>query len=208
MQDTITHWFEIGGIAAVFLMMVNERFLPLPPSYLALTLVGIAAGDGALDLPSAIAASVGGSFTGAWLWYVIGRRIGSDRMERFLLGAGRWMGITHKRYQRVNDWMIDEGPMAMAVCQLIPTLRVFATFPAGVFELRFRRIAFWTFGGIAAWNTSLVLAGYAAGQDALGMGAGNIALIAGLLVLEGGFFWVLYQLVRTRRRLRADRRHL
>src|SRR5215467_903841 len=97
-------------------------------------------------------AEMGGSLTS----YAIGRRGGRTLLERY----GKWVLISHSDLERAERFFDGRGSWAVAVARVLPLVRCFASFGAGVVEIPLLPFAVFSLIGTAAWATGLTLLGY------------------------------------------------
>ena len=83
---------EIGLLGIAVLVALESAFPPIP-SELVLLLSGFNVSAGRFHLVAAIVAATLGSLLGAWILYLAGAVLSEDRMERFLAGFGRFLGL-------------------------------------------------------------------------------------------------------------------
>jgi membrane protein DedA with SNARE-associated domain len=101
-------------------------------------------------------AEMGGSLTS----YAIGRRGGRTLLERY----GKWVLISHSDLERAERFFDGRGAWAVAVARVLPIVRCFASFGAGVVEIPLLPFAMFSLIGTAAWATGLTLLGYNLGH--------------------------------------------
>jgi len=101
-------------------------------------------------------AEMGGSLTS----YAIGRRGGRTLLERY----GKWVLISHSDLERAERFFDGRGSWAVAVARVLPLVRCFASFGAGVVEIPLLPFALFSLLGTAAWATGLTLLGYNLGH--------------------------------------------
>ncbi len=101
-------------------------------------------------------AEMGGSLTS----YAIGRRGGRHLLERY----GRWVLISHSDLDRAERFFAGRGAWAVAVGRVLPIVRCFASFGAGVVEIPLLPFAIFSLIGTAVWTTTLTLLGYNLGS--------------------------------------------
>ena len=127
-----------GNVAVVVLcgvLFANEAGVPMPTNgELILIAGGILVGTGALDpwlfVPLAIAASVGGAFTG----YSWARLVG----EKGLQAVAERLGQS-RRLARVSARLAKAGPLRIALYRLTPGFRVYTSLVAGAAGVDRRR---------------------------------------------------------------------
>lgn len=200
LEDFLVHWLEIGGLFALAGVMASERFLPILPSYAVLALGGIAAAGGAYDVRLAIAATTLGSFLGSLGWYGVGYAVGPDRVGGFIARRGRWFGLTRSVYDRAAAAYRRHSQLLLVFSQLVPTVRIFATFPAGVLRVPAASILLPTLLGTLGWNGSFILAGYFLEESPLGADGLALPILLAVVLVEGLLVWGGYLLWRRWRR--------
>lgn len=101
-------------------------------------------------------AEMGGSLTS----YAVGRRGGRHLLDRY----GKWVLISRGDLDRAERFFAGRGSWAVAVARMLPLVRCFASFGAGVVEVPVAPFAIFSLIGTAIWATGLTLLGYNVGQ--------------------------------------------
>lgn len=184
----------LGGPGAGLAVALENVFPPLP-SEVILPLTGFAASRGELSLGGAIGWTTAGSLAGALLLYGLGRAWGRDRLR----AAWERLPLTDLRdLDRTEAWFERHGRKAVFYGRMLPVFRSLVSVPAGVTRMPMAVFVALTLAGSLVWNTALVLAGYALGEQwhrVTGYGAGFQRLVlAGLLLALG--WWVVRRLRR------------
>lgn len=146
----------LGGVGAGLLIAVEQLFPPLP-SELVLPLAGFAASRGILSLGEAIAWTTAGSLVGALALYMLGARIGRERVVRI---ADRLPLVDVADIVRAEGWFERHGSRAVLLGRMIPLVRSLVSIPAGVGGMPLGVFVAYTVVGSLAWNTMLIGAGY------------------------------------------------
>ena len=92
--------------------------------------------------------------------YAVGRRGGRHLLERY----GKWVLISHSDLDRAERFFAGRGSWAVAVARVLPLVRCFASFGAGVVEVPMLPFAIFSLIGTAVWTTALTLLGYNLGS--------------------------------------------
>ena len=96
-------------------------------------MAGFAAARGDLSILGILAAGTLGSIGGALFWYVIGRRIGTERLRRWVAAHGRWLTVSPKDLDQAVAWFSRRhAGKAVFASRLIPAVRTLISVPAGV----------------------------------------------------------------------------
>lgn len=159
MFQWITRTISDLGYVGVFVLMALENLFPPIPSEVILPLAGFVAARGQLQLSWVIAVACAGSLGGAWFWYEVGRRIGADRLHRFVERHGRWLTLAPRDIQRAHVWLTRHGAAAVLLGRLIPGLRTLISIPAGLARMSRMRFLVYSAVGTLLWTACLVWAG-------------------------------------------------
>jgi membrane protein DedA with SNARE-associated domain len=151
------------GLTAVFVLMALESCgIPLPSEVTMPVAGALAAGAIAgahLPLWAAIVLGAAGNLAGSLVAWVLAARFG----EPLLLGPGRWVGISRSHVELADRFFERRGLLAVFVGRLLPVIRTYISFPAGLARVDLLRFSVLTFAGALPWSAGLALAGYAVG---------------------------------------------
>ena len=156
------HFISTYGYLAVFLFTVLEAGCIPIPSELTLGLAGALA-SGAVDpqhklnLVLVIVIGVVGELVGSFIAYTVGRAF----VDRF----GKYLLLTHKDLDRAEAWFARRGPSAVLIGRVVPVVRTFISFPAGVAEMPVVTFGVFTALGVTVWVGVLAGIGYALGHQ-------------------------------------------
>lgn len=158
--------FSYAGIA--LLMGIESACIPLPSELImpyagALTSPHIAASLSAtygVHLPvfhmvaAAIAGAIGCNL-GSELAYWIGAKGGRPAIEKY----GRRLLISKKELDLADRWFEQRGDIIIFVARLLPVVRTFIAFPAGVSRMNRVKFHAYTFAGSLPWCLGLAYVG-------------------------------------------------
>ena len=163
-MDALLYCFSgVNGVLLLAALMFAERFVIILPSYAVLALAGAAAAHGLLDPWWALGASLLGSLLAAWCWHVLGLHLGGSRCRDYVCSHGRWMGLNPKRYDNLCSALDRNAGWTLLLSQIVPTIRILATLPAGVAAISWRRILLPVALGSLLWNAFWFVDGYVLG---------------------------------------------
>jgi membrane protein DedA with SNARE-associated domain len=104
----------------------------------------------------------------ASFWGAVGNLIGST--IAYWVGAwggrpliwkyGKYVLITRKDLVRADEWFAKYGEPTAFFSRLLPVVRTFVSFPAGVTRMNFGRFAAYSFAGAFIWCIPLTAVGY------------------------------------------------
>jgi membrane protein DedA with SNARE-associated domain len=149
------------GLPAIFLTMTAESAGVPISSEVVVPLGGALASQGKLNLILVIVvasvANLAGSLIAFWLTRRYGERV---VMSRF----GRWLGLSRGHLKLADRFFSRFGLWAVFVGRLLPIVRTYISFPAGVSKIGYVRFTLATLAGSIPWNFALAYAGYKLGQ--------------------------------------------
>ncbi|TMB86277.1 MAG: DedA family protein [Chloroflexi bacterium] len=168
----MTQWLiglvSTWGLLAIFVTMTGESAgLPIS-SEIVVPLGGALAAQGKLgfggsfvELVLVIAVSSTANLTGSLIAFYLTRRFG----ERVVLSrAGRWMGLSKGHLRLANRFFDRWGLWAVFLGRLLPIVRTYISFPAGLSRIGYVRFTIVTLLGAIPWNAGLAYAGFLLGQ--------------------------------------------
>jgi len=141
------------------LLLLESSGIPIANSTL-LLLTGALASLGQLDIFALAFASITGSILGACLAYVIGLKGGA----RLLHGAAARLPIDTKKIRAVEDWFHGAGARMIFFSRIIPYIRPFSCFPAGISRMPFRRFLAAASSGSFTWCIAMLTIGWNLGH--------------------------------------------
>jgi membrane protein DedA with SNARE-associated domain len=165
MSNWVVELVEAGGYFGIVLLMTIENVFPPIPSELIMPLAGYLAARDQLTLWGAIAAGTAGSVLGALPLYLLGARIGSNRIKNFVDRHGRWVAVTRDDLDRAEQWFDRRGWLAVFVCRLIPGVRSLISIPAGIKRMSMPAFLLVTAVGTAMWSALLACVGFYLGRN-------------------------------------------
>lgn len=151
---------DLGYLGIVFMMFLESSFFPFP-SEVVVTPAGYLASQGEMDLGLVIGSGILGSILGALFNYWIAIRLGRP----FILKYGPYVGLTEKAFVKVERFFQDHGEISTFVGRLIPGIRQYISFPAGLGRMNVPRFCFFTGLGAGIWVTILAIIGYLVGNN-------------------------------------------
>jgi membrane protein DedA with SNARE-associated domain len=158
---TLSHLIATYGLAAVLLLMAVESCgLPFP-SEVIMPVAGLLAATGHLDFVAAVLAGALGNLVGSLAAYLIAARLGTP----ILLGPGRWVGFSPHHLELATGWFKRYGMLAVLVGRVLPVVRTYISFPAGLARLSPGPFAGLTFIGALPWCAALAAVGYFLGAN-------------------------------------------
>lgn len=151
--------YRYGYLAVLVLMAGESCGLPIPSEVVVPT-AGILAASGHLNLVAvALVASVA-NLIGSLIAYGVAARWGHP----LLLGPGRYVGIRRHHVEMADAWFQRYGLFAVLFGRMLPVIRTYISFPAGLARVPLGRFVLFTVIGAIPWNFALAFLGYTLGS--------------------------------------------
>jgi membrane protein DedA with SNARE-associated domain/membrane-associated phospholipid phosphatase len=171
------------------------------PGETVMLLGGAVAGQGAIDIYLLIAVAWFSAWAGDTTSFFLGRRLGRE----FVMRHGPRFGISHERFERVEDYFSRHGGKTIFIGRFISLVRAFAPFIAGSSGMRYRDFVPYSILGTGVWASAHILIGYFFSRSietaAKYAGKGAFLLGALIVVVVGTTF--LYRHFREEENRRA-----
>jgi membrane protein DedA with SNARE-associated domain len=161
LTTTLSNLVATYGLAAIFLLMVAESCGFPFPSEVIMPSGGLLAATGHLNLAAAVVIGAVANLVGSLIAYGIAARFG----EPVLLGPGRYIGIRRHHLELADGWFQRYGMLAVLVGRVLPVVRTYISFPAGLARIELTRFAALTLVGALPWCAGLAVVGYELGKN-------------------------------------------
>lgn len=164
-METIAEWLvdivRLFGYPGLFFMaFLESTFVPIP-SEATMMPAGYLVHQGEMSFAIALAVSVLGCVAGALFNYAIAYYLG----RRFLNAYGKYMFFDHDKMAKLDNFFASHGEISMLTGRLVPGLRHVISFPAGLAHMNLRKFCIYTGIGGGLWMATLLLLGYAIGDN-------------------------------------------
>jgi membrane protein DedA with SNARE-associated domain len=164
MEHLIITEISTYGYFAIFLLMILESAcIPIPSEAIMLfggaLAAGITVAGATAHLNVFYVALIGsiGNLIGAGIAYWVGRTGGRTLVEKW----GKYVLIRHKDLDKAEVFFAKKGEWAVLIGRILPVVRTFISFPAGVAEMPIGKFALFTFIGSLPWTFALAYTGMA-----------------------------------------------
>jgi membrane protein DedA with SNARE-associated domain len=141
-----------GGYGAVVLLMAIQSACVPIPSEIIMPLAGYALAHTQMQLVLLATVASLASNLGSIPAYWVGAKGGRPMVERY----GRWLLLSRRDLDRVDLFFARYGSVTVLVGRMLPIVRTFIAFPAGVARMNQVRFHIYTF--IGSWPWCYVLA--------------------------------------------------
>jgi len=149
----------LGYSGVVLLMAIESACIPLP-SEIIMPFSGYLVSKGEMNLWLVGVAGAVGCVVGSMLAYWVGMYGGRPVIEKY----GRYILISHHDLDLADRWFAKYGEIIVFVSRLLPAIRTFIAFPAGVARMNIARFIIYTFAGSLPWCIGLAYVGQKLGE--------------------------------------------
>jgi membrane protein DedA with SNARE-associated domain len=177
-----------GGYAGVAgLMAIESACIPLP-SELIMPFAGFLASQGRFSVWVLGLIGALGCVAGSIPAYYLGMLGGRPLIEKY----GKWVLLSHHDLELADRMFARHGESVVFFARLLPVIRTFIAFPAGVSQMNMARFILYTFAGSFPWCLGLAWLGSKLGEhwDTLGRWFHRFDAAIAAVLLAGAAFWI------------------
>jgi membrane protein DedA with SNARE-associated domain len=157
----VKHGISVLGYPGVVAMMgIESACIPLP-SEIILPFSGYLVAENVFNVHLASLSGALGCAVGSAVAYYAGMKGGRPFLERY----GKYLLVRKRDIDRADHWFDKYGESVVFFSRLLPVVRTFISFPAGVSQMNFGRFLFYSFIGSVPWCYFLVYVGMKVGQN-------------------------------------------
>ena len=193
-----TLYGAVGYLGVMLAMAIESAMIPLP-SELILPFAGFLVSDPSQLEPITgqpwsfwIVVIVGtiGNTLGSLVAYAIGAYGGRPFLERY----GKYLLIRPHEIELADHFFAKWGSQTVFFSRLLPIVRTFISFPAGVARMDLRKFIIYSTAGAFLWSILLVWAGVQLGDNWVEIRAMlqpfDLAIAVGVVALLVAFLWL------------------
>ncbi len=175
------------GYFGIFLMtFVESTFVPIPAEVTMIP-AGYLVHQGKMDLLPVLVASILGTVGGAYFNYWLAKRYGRDLFIRY----GKYLMMTPEKLDKLELFFYRHGAISTFTGRLLPGIRHYISFPAGLARMDLKKFVIYTALGGAIWMTVLVMLGYYIGENEelmkVYLPKAKVGMVL-IILLAGGFY--------------------
>src|SRR6266850_932773 len=151
---------RLGYAGIVLLMAIESACIPLP-SEIIMPFSGALVARGEFNLWLVGLAGAFGCVLGSLVAYWVGMYGGRPLAEKY----GRYLLISRHDLDLADRWFDRFGEVIVFASRLLPAIRTFIAFPAGVARMNLPRFIVFTFAGSLPWCLALAYVGQKLGEQ-------------------------------------------
>lgn len=151
---------SLGYLGIIFLMALESSFFPFP-SEVVVPPAGFLAATGKMNIFMVIFCGIFGSVMGALVNYYLAVRFG----RIFLFKYGNYFFMGADKLLKMEKFFFSHGEITTFVGRLIPGVRQYISFPAGLARMNVARFVGYTAAGAGIWVVILAYVGFYVGKN-------------------------------------------
>ncbi|WP_022850234.1 DedA family protein [Limisalsivibrio acetivorans] len=150
----------MGYTGIVILMALESSFVPFP-SEVVVPPAGYLAAQGEMNIYLVVLSGIGGSVIGALFNYFLAIKMG----RILILKYGKYLLMPPEKFYRVDTYFDKHGEITTFAGRLIPVIRQYISFPAGLAGMNIPKFCAYTGLGAGIWVVVLAWLGYFIGSN-------------------------------------------
>lgn len=150
----------MGYTGIIIMMALESSFVPFP-SEVVVPPAGYLAAKGQMNIYLVVLSGVTGSVIGAMVNYYIAVYMGRGLLHRY----GRYLLLTPEKLDKMDKYFSVHGEITTFAGRLIPVIRQYISFPAGLARMNMAKFVFYTSFGAGIWVVVLAVLGYVVGNN-------------------------------------------
>ncbi len=151
---------RLDGFGVFLLMALESCNIPIP-SEVILPYAGFLVSQGQMNLHLAAFAGAFGCLVGSVLSYWLGHKLGRPLLWKY----GKWFLLSHRDIEKADRFIVRYGDATYFFSRLMPVVRTFISFIAGISKGNFKKFCLYTFVGSWIWSYVLVYVGVILGDN-------------------------------------------
>lgn len=150
---------DLGYFGIFIGMMIESTIFPIP-SEIILIPAGALIAKGEMSLSIVFAMAILGTIVGAMISFLFAYFFGRIVVNRLVRRYGKFLFLTPRRLEKMDDYFIKHGEMTTFVGRLIPVARHLISLPAGFSRMNVIKFLIYTTLGAGIWSAFLIYLGY------------------------------------------------
>ncbi|HLD21750.1 MAG TPA: DedA family protein [Patescibacteria group bacterium] len=147
LAHTVVSIIDFMGYPGVFLLMLVESCGIPMPSEVIMPFSGFLVADGKMNFWVVSFLGAFGNLVGSLLAYWIGMKGGRPVIEKY----GKYFLISKHDLDIADRWFAKRGELMVFVGRLLPVIRTYISFPAGIAKMNVKTFSLYTFLGALPW---------------------------------------------------------
>ena len=197
-MDYLISFLETYGYAAMFIAMVLENANIPIPSEIVLGFSGYLIAQGVFEMNMTMIVATAAGVVGSILSYWMGAHGGRPLLKKY----GAYIFFNEHKFEMAEKLFNKYGGAAVFFGRLLPGIRTFISFPAGIARYPMSRFVIWTLLGTIPWTILLVWLGVKLGehwQDLIAYNHEFLVIMLVVFAIIAVFFGIRYYRNKNRK---------
>lgn len=151
---------QLGYAGIFFMTFIESTFVPIPAEVTMIP-AGYLVQQGHMDFTLVLLTSIAGTVGGAYFNYWLAKHYGRDLFIRY----GKYLMMPPEKLAHLEKFFANHGVISTFTGRLIPGIRHYISFPAGLAKMKVSKFLIYTALGGSIWMTVLVCIGYFIGEN-------------------------------------------
>jgi len=165
MMETFASWLvdmvqSFGYLGLFVTMFFGNALVPIPVEAIMIP-AGYLVQQGEMNLFLVLVSAIVGDIAGSLFSYYIALHFG----RRFFYAYGKYVFLKPETMEKLDKFFASHGEISVLTGRLVPGLRHFMAFPAGLSHMNVKKFAAYTGIGGGLWMATLILVGYLIGDN-------------------------------------------
>lgn len=161
LANFVINTISLLGYSGIFLLMLVESAGIPMPSEVIMPFSGFLVVDGRLNFWAIVFLGAFGNLVGSLLAYWIGFAGGRPLIEKY----GKYILISKHDLNLADRWFTKYGNATVFFGRMLPIIRTYISFPAGIAKMELKKFSIYTFLGALPWCYLLTFAGVKMGTN-------------------------------------------
>jgi membrane protein DedA with SNARE-associated domain len=161
LANVVINTIDYMGYFGVFFMMTLESCGIPMPSEVIMPFAGFLVYEGKMTFWAITLLGAFGNLVGSWLAYWIGYKGGRPLIEKY----GKYILISKHDLNLADKWFTKYGDWTVFFGRLLPVVRTYISFPAGIAKMDFKNFSIYTFLGALPWTALFAWLGIKMGAN-------------------------------------------
>lgn len=199
LSSVVIQIIESTGYAGIFILMALESANIPVPSEVIMPFSGYLVFMGKFNLFWIVFWGAFGNLAGSLVSYYLGFYGG----RRFIEKYGKFLFVTMHDLDLADRWFKKYGTLTIFATRVLPIVRTFISFPAGIARMNIWKFSIYTFAGAFIWSYFLAYTGVIMGENWTSLKIYfrkfDWIIILGVIILGG---WWIYRHVKNNKHIK------
>ena len=161
LADVVVGTIDVLGYPGVFFLMLAESCGIPMPSEIIMPFSGFLVAEGKMNFWAVSFVGAFANLAGSLIAYWIGLKGGRALIEKW----GKYILISKHDLDLADRWFLKFGNWTVFFGRLLPVVRTYISFPAGVAKMEMKRFSLYTFAGALPWSILFTWLGVKMGDN-------------------------------------------